>query len=89
VRAIASLFVAELVWRLAERRIELLVTDAVLDKLARDGFDPLFGARPLRREVGRQLENPLAMRIVKGECPQGSRVTAEVRENGVELRIET
>jgi ATP-dependent Clp protease ATP-binding subunit ClpC len=89
VRAIASLFVAELVRRLAERRVELRVTDAVLDKLARDGFDPIFGARPLRREVERQLENPLAMKIVRGQCPQGSRVYAEVRETGVELRIET
>ena len=89
VRAIARMFVGELVRRLAKRRIEVMVDDAVLDKLAADGFDPVFGARPLRREVERQLENPLAMRIVKGECPEGSRVHAEVRENRVEFRIET
>jgi len=87
VRAIAELFVNELVRRLAKRRIEVLVDDAVLDKLARDGFDPVYGARPLRREVERQLENPLAMRIVRGECPEGSRVHVELGDNRVELRI--
>ena len=88
VRVIATLFVAELVRRLAERRIELVVAEEVLDQLARDGFDPVYGARPLRRELERQLENPLAMKIVKGECPEGSHVRAEVREHRVEFRIE-
>jgi ATP-dependent Clp protease ATP-binding subunit ClpC len=88
VRAIATMFVAELVRRLAERRIELVVAEEVLDPLARDGFDPVYGARPLRRELERQLENPLAMKSVKGECPEGSHVRAEVRENRVEFRIE-
>ena len=53
----------------ADARIELVVSNDVLDKLAWDGFHPLVGARPLRRAVERQLENPLAMRIVRGECP--------------------
>jgi len=89
VRVIATLFVAELVRRLAERRIELVVAEEVLDQLARDGFDPVYGARPLRRELERQLENPLAMKIVKGECPEGSHVRAELREHQVAFRIET
>jgi ATP-dependent Clp protease ATP-binding subunit ClpC len=89
VRVIATLFVAELVRRLAERRIELVVAEEVLDQLARDGFDPVYGARPLRRELERQLENPLAMKIVKGECPEGSCVCAELREHQVAFRIES
>ncbi len=89
VRAIAALFVAELVRRLRARRIELSVPDEALAKLAHDGFDPLYGARPLRREVERQLENPLAMKIVRGECPEGSRVHVEVRENRLEFRVES
>jgi ATP-dependent Clp protease ATP-binding subunit ClpC len=80
VRAIAALFVDELVRRLAAtRKVEVLVDEAVLDKLAADGFDPVYGARPLRREVERQLENPLAMKIVTGECPDGSQVRVQVR----------
>ncbi len=85
VRAIAQLFVNALVRRLATRKIEVLVEDAVLDKLAADGFDPIYGARPLRREVERQLENPLAMRIVTGDCPDGSRVRVLVRDGEIVL----
>jgi len=87
VRAITAMFVDALVRRLAQRRIEVVVDDVVLDKLAADGFDPVYGARPLRREVERQLENPLAMRIVRGECPEGSRVGVALREDRVEFRI--
>lgn len=65
----------------------VLVDDAVLDKLAADGFDPVYGARPLRREVERQLENPLAMRIVTGECPDGSRVRVQVREGQIAFEV--
>jgi ATP-dependent Clp protease ATP-binding subunit ClpC len=85
VRAIAQLFVNELVRRLATRKIDVLVEDAVLDKLAADGFDAIYGARPLRREVERQLENPLAMTIVTGDCPDGSRVRVLVRDGDIVL----
>ena len=87
VRRIASIFVAELVRRLAARHIQVEVEDAVLDKLATDGFDPVYGARPLRREVERQLENPLAMMMVTGECPQGSRVLARLEGTGIKLEV--
>ena len=50
-------------------------------------FDPVYGARPLRREVERQIENPLAMRIVKGECPDGSRVRIALKDAGVVFKI--
>jgi ATP-dependent Clp protease ATP-binding subunit ClpC len=85
VRAIAGLFVDELVRRLAARKVEVMIEEAVLDKLANDGFDPVFGARPLRREVERQLENPLAMKIITGECPDGSRVQVQVRDGQIVL----
>jgi len=84
VRSIARMFVDELVSRLARRGVQVEVSDEVLEKLATDGFDPVYGARPLRREVERQLENPLAMKIVTGECPAGSRVRVHVREDGAE-----
>jgi len=74
VHQIAEMFVNELVARMAEAGITLEVDPAVIDKLAADGFDPVYGARPLRREVERQVENPLAIRVVRGECPEGSRV---------------
>jgi len=74
VQQIARMFIDELTERMRRRHIRLEVDEAVIAKLALDGFDPVYGARPLRREVERQVENPLAMMIVRGECPDGSRV---------------
>lgn len=87
VRRIADMFIAELVERMKIRDITLEVDDAVIDKLAKDGFDPVYGARPLRREVERQVENPLAMKIVKGECPGGSRVKVGLRQGRIDFVI--
>jgi ATP-dependent Clp protease ATP-binding subunit ClpC len=89
VRSIARMFVDELVGRLARRGIRVQVSDDVLEKLAADGFDPVYGARPLRREVERQLENPLAMKIVTGDCPEGSLVRVEIRERTVAFLVDT
>jgi ATP-dependent Clp protease ATP-binding subunit ClpC len=88
VHRIAEMFVAELEQRMAAREILLEVEKAVIDKLAKDGFDPVYGARPLRREVERQVENPLAMKIVRGECPDGSRVKVVLREGKVEFLLQ-
>ncbi len=59
----------------------------VVAKLAKDGFDPIYGARPLRREVERQIENPLAMKIVKGKCPDNSKVQVLLEDAKVIFRI--
>ncbi len=78
VRAIARMFLDELASRMSEQGIGLEIDDAVVDKLAEDGFNPVYGARPLRREVERQVENPLAMKMVKGEVCAGDRVRISV-----------
>ena len=88
VRQIARMFVDELVERMRKRDLELEVEDAVIAKLARDGFDPVYGARPLRREVEHQVENPLAMKIVKGECPPHSKVSIRLQQNDIQFDIE-
>ena len=87
VRRIATIFVDELIHRLAERHVQVEVDEDVLDKLAEDGFDPVYGARPLRREVERQLENPLAMMMVTGQCPPQSRVRARLEEGQIRLEV--
>jgi ATP-dependent Clp protease ATP-binding subunit ClpC len=87
VRRIAGIFIDELAGRLARCSIQVVVAEAVLDKLAAGGFDPVYGARPLRREVERQLENPLAMQIVTGECPDGSRVRGHLQEGQIAFEI--
>ncbi len=88
VKQIAQLFINELVERMKVHDITLNIKDEVIDKLAKDGFDPVYGARPLRREVERQVENPLAMKIVKGECPPHSKVYISVKKNEVSFRTQ-
>ena len=80
---IARMFIKELQDSMKQKDIELDIDEAVFKKLARDGFDPVYGARPLRREVERQVENPLAMKIIKGECSQGSRVKIAAEDNKI------
>ena len=63
--------------RLAERKIELRLTDAAKELLAARGYDPLFGARPLKRTIQADLENPLAKAIISGKIKEGDIITAD------------
>jgi ATP-dependent Clp protease ATP-binding subunit ClpB len=67
IRAIARIQIKQLEKRLAERDLRLVISDAALDHLGGSGFDPVYGARPLKRAIQQQLENPLAQRILAGE----------------------
>jgi ATP-dependent Clp protease ATP-binding subunit ClpB len=71
--------------RLAERRLTLVVTPAAEVQLAHNGFDPDFGARPLRRVIQRQVEDPLALALLEGRYPEGSTVTVDERDGAVVL----
>jgi ATP-dependent Clp protease ATP-binding subunit ClpC len=87
IKQIARMFVDQLVQRMQARDISLAVDKKVIDLLASEGFDPVYGARPLRREVERQVENPLAMKIVRGECPDGSKVAIRVKNKAITFDI--
>jgi ATP-dependent Clp protease ATP-binding subunit ClpC len=87
VQQIARMFIDELAQRMGHRHIQLQVQEGVIAKLALDGFDPVYGARPLRREVERQVENPLAMMIVRGECPEGSRVQVSLANGEIRWSV--
>jgi ATP-dependent Clp protease ATP-binding subunit ClpB len=80
-RAIVTLAVEGLRGMLADRQIGLTLTDAARDALAEEGYDPHFGARPLKRTLQRRLQNPLAMRLLKGEFRTGQTLEVDV-ENG-------
>ncbi len=71
--------------RLADRRLSLDVTPEAETVLAHDGFDPDFGARPLRRVIQRQVEDPLALALLEGRYPEGSTVTVDARDGAVVL----
>ncbi|MDA0271394.1 MAG: AAA family ATPase [Chloroflexi bacterium] len=77
IRRIAALEVDEVRERLTERAIDFVVTERALDVLAREGYDPEFGARPLRRLIERKVENPLAKRVLSGDCREGDRITVD------------
>ena len=71
---IVELQLARLRERLAERRIELEVTDAAKELLAEEGWDPAYGARPLKRAIQRLVENPLALELLEGRFAEGDTV---------------
>ena len=73
-RSIVDIQLGYLRRRLAERDIELTLDDGARDQLGEAGFDPVYGARPLKRAIQQQVENPLAQRILKGEFGPGSKV---------------
>ncbi len=85
IRAIANLQIDYLRKRLAERELGLKLSDAVLDKLGEAGFDPVYGARPLKRAIQQQLENPLAQEILAGHFHPGQVV--EISLEGDRLRF--
>jgi len=64
---------------LAERKVELSLTEAARRYLAEKGFDPVYGARPLKRTIQRELQDPLAMKILQGEISEGDRVRVDLR----------
>jgi ATP-dependent Clp protease ATP-binding subunit ClpB len=81
IRGIAGIQLHILKERLAERDLQLEVSDAFMDRLVEAGFDPVYGARPLKRAIQQELENPLAQRLLAGEFQPGQVISAEL-ENG-------
>src|SRR5436190_924306 len=73
--------------RLADRHIELELSDAAKEHIAREGYDPVYGARPLKRFLQRQVETPLSRKILAGDITDHSRVTVDFKKG--ELVFET
>jgi ATP-dependent Clp protease ATP-binding subunit ClpB len=79
IRAIAAIQVQRLVQRLAERDIGFAIDDEALDLIGQAGFDPVYGARPLKRAIQQQLENPLAQQILAGTWTAGDSIRVVAR----------
>jgi len=84
-RRIVTLQIEILRRRLADRRITLDVSNDVLDALAKEGFDPTFGARPLKRLIQRKLQNPLAMQLLEGKFADGDTLRATLSKKSGEI----
>jgi ATP-dependent Clp protease ATP-binding subunit ClpB len=80
---IVDIQLTRLASRLAERKIILKLTDKAKALLAERGYDPMFGARPLKRTIQSDLENPLAKKVIAGEIKEGQTVTADAGGEGI------
>ncbi|OOE55604.1 ATP-dependent chaperone ClpB [Salinivibrio sp. ML323] len=83
IKEIAGLQMQELAHRMAERDFKLEVSDAALAKVAKGGFDPVYGARPLKRAIQQTIENPLAQQILSGELIPGRPVFLDVENDQI------
>jgi ATP-dependent Clp protease ATP-binding subunit ClpB len=72
--------------RLGERQIRIELTDAARDRLVSEGFDPAYGARPLKRTIQRRLLDPLALRVLQGEFTDGDLVVIGAGPDGLTFR---
>jgi ATP-dependent Clp protease ATP-binding subunit ClpC len=82
IKLIVDLVLKDIHKRLAERKITVELTEKAKAKLAKEGFDPAFGARPLRRTMQRLIENPLSTKILKGELKEGDHVVVDLGPDG-------
>jgi ATP-dependent Clp protease ATP-binding subunit ClpB len=85
-REIVNVQVARLIVRVAERGIDVQLSDAARDLLGELGYDPAYGARPLKRVISKRLVDPLALALLKGEFAAGDRIVVEAE--GRELRFD-
>ena len=83
IRAIARIQLQYLESRLKKLEMSLDVTDAALDEIAQAGFDPVFGARPLKRAIQSQIENPLAKEILEGRFGPKDTITVDKKNSGI------
>ncbi|MCX8021728.1 MAG: ATP-dependent chaperone ClpB [Syntrophorhabdaceae bacterium] len=82
IKKIARLQLSYLSKRVADRGIELDFTEDVINLVAKEGYDPVYGARPLKRFIQKRIQDTLAMSILKGEIKEGERIVVDVDKKG-------
>ncbi|TNE82318.1 MAG: AAA family ATPase, partial [Gammaproteobacteria bacterium] len=87
IRGIAEIQLGLLKKRLAERDLSLDISDAVMDKICEAGFDPVYGARPLKRAIQQLLENPLAQEVLAGNYGSGNTIKVELDGDKLEFSV--
>jgi ATP-dependent Clp protease ATP-binding subunit ClpB len=73
--------------RLAERKLKIDLTDSAREYIAEKGYDPSFGARPLKRLIQREVQDPLATKLLSGELAEGSRIEVDRAGDGLTFRV--
>ncbi len=87
IRKIVDLQFAALKRRLADRRIDVVLDDRARDILVKEGFDPAFGARPLKRTIQRLVLDPLAMKVLQGEFRDGDTIAVSGQDGGIAFSV--
>jgi ATP-dependent Clp protease ATP-binding subunit ClpB len=82
IERVVDLLVEDLRQRLADRRLKLELTEAARRHIAAEGFDPVYGARPLRRYLQHQLETRIGRALLAGDVPDGATLTVDVTTDG-------
>ena len=85
-KRIIDIQLAGLLKRLEERKIHVELTDAAKDQLVREGYDPAYGARPLKRTIQRRVLDPLALRVLEGEFGEGDTVVVDAGRRRADVR---
>jgi ATP-dependent Clp protease ATP-binding subunit ClpB len=88
IKRIVELMTEDIRRRLADRKITLEMTDAARELVAREGFDPVFGARPLRRYLQREVETRIARALIAGDAPDGCAVTVGLKDGQLAIGFE-
>jgi ATP-dependent Clp protease ATP-binding subunit ClpB len=88
-KKIVDIQLAGLRSRLAERHIDLVLTDAARDRIVKVGYDPAYGARPLKRAIQKEVETPLARKLVAGEIRDGQKVVVDEHDHEMTIRVES
>jgi len=87
IRKIVDIQLGYLHQRLSDRDMKIVLSDAARDKLAEAGFDPVYGARPLKRAIQQRVENPLAQEILKGRFKPGDTIEVRVTEDALQFQL--
>jgi ATP-dependent Clp protease ATP-binding subunit ClpB len=82
-KSIIDIQIRGLLKRLEDRKVHVELTDAARGFLVSEGYDPMYGARPLKRVIQRRVLDPLALRVLEGEFKEGDRISVDVGENGL------
>ena len=85
-KQIIDIQIAGLMKRLEERKIHVELTDAAKEQLVREGYDPAYGARPLKRTIQRRVLDPLALRVLEGDFVEGDTVVVDAGADGADVR---
>jgi len=83
---IVEIQLTRLMKRLAQQKLTVTLTDAAKRHLASEGFDPVYGARPLKRVIQRELLDPLSMQLLEGKFKEGGTISVDAQDGGLMFR---